>query len=126
MKMTATYVSVLMGNKVCSSGSCPRESHRELVSLGARIHEVHDRQRVRERPGEPFGVRGQLRVVVPRVSAQLPALLPLGLDDMRMRVSAVRDVVHAVDVHSSVRGDQMRAAARYDVQRARLGCRIRY
>src|SRR6185436_2344644 len=95
-------------------GSCQAE--RQLVRLAPGVDEVADFEMVRQERGQPVGIAQHELVEIAGVRVQLPHLGGPGLDDPRVRVADVRDVVDAVEVGATVRVVQVRALAPDDVK----------
>ena len=94
-----------------------RQPKRQLVRLAARVHEVADAKRIRQRRREPLRVAHQVVVQVARVRVEHAHLLRRRLHDAGMRVAHVRDVVVRVEVSTARVVVQILHPAAHDFQR---------
>ena len=96
-------IRALEDGDVAPAGRGPREPERQLVRLAARVDEVRDLERSRQRGDQALGVVEDGRVEVARVRLEQGLLASRRLDHPRMGVPDVGDVVHEVEVRAAVR-----------------------
>ena len=102
-----------------------RQPQGELVRLAAAVDEEADLEVVRQQRGQPLRVAQDQLVEVARVRVEDAHLGGAGLDDPRMGVADVGDVVHAVEVGPAVGVVEVRALAADDVERRPVADRER-
>ncbi len=90
-------VRALEDDHVGAPGSCSRQAQRQVVGLRAGVDQVADRQRFGERRREPVGVAHQELVQVAGIGVEHGALPMQRVDDGRVGVPHVADVVHGVE-----------------------------
>ena len=105
-------VRALEDDHVAATGRGPRQPEGQLVGLAPRVDEVGDLQRRREGGDQALGVVEHRRVEVSGVRLQQRLLPGRGLDDARMGVTDVGDVVDEVEVCAAVGVVEVRALAR--------------
>jgi hypothetical protein len=108
------------GNDIVASGDRARHAQRQLVGLAARIDEIDDAERVRQRRSEPFRVVEDRGVQVPGVGVEHPRLVGQRGHHARVGVTDVAHVVHSIDVLTTRVVDQTGSVATDDRERSRV------
>jgi hypothetical protein len=108
------------GNDIVASGDRARHAQRQLVGLAARIDEIDDAERVRQRRSEPFRVVEDRGVQVPGVGVEHPRLVGQRRDHARVGMTDMAHVVHSIDVLTARMVDQTGSVAADDRERSRV------
>ena len=105
-------VAALEDGHVAPAGRGPGHPQRQLVGLAPGVHEMDDLEARRQRRDQPVGVLEDRRVEVASVGLEERHLASGGLDDSRVRMADMGDVVDEVEVRPAVRVVQVGAGSR--------------